>query len=122
VRADLALTAKAAAIPHPVSVAAGLLGHLATDPAQLLVIGDHHRASLFDTGTAVDVLQGAELPLVIVNHPQGVSPAGSGSLVNRENGRENRHLHVVAGAGRCLRLLQEQRRAHGHRFDVGRNR
>jgi nucleotide-binding universal stress UspA family protein len=68
IRGALAPDAEVAAIPDPVSVAAGLTGYLAGNPARILVLGGRHRAPLLGTGTTADVLQAAELPLLVVNH------------------------------------------------------
>jgi nucleotide-binding universal stress UspA family protein len=68
VRSELAPTATTVAIPDPVSAAAGLHDHLAAHPGRLLVIGGHHHAPKFGTGTVADVLQSAQLPLLLVNH------------------------------------------------------
>jgi nucleotide-binding universal stress UspA family protein len=68
VQAELAPTAATVAIADPVSVAAGLVDHLASDPAQVLVLGRHHRSPALGTRTAADVLRRSTLPLLIVNH------------------------------------------------------
>jgi hypothetical protein len=68
VRIEFAPTAKTVAIPDPVNVAAGLLDHLASDPARLLVLGGNHRAPSFGSRTAAHVLPRARLPLLIVDH------------------------------------------------------
>jgi nucleotide-binding universal stress UspA family protein len=55
------------AIPDPVSISAGLEHHLATAPAQLLVLGGGHRGVSLSRGVARNVLDIATIPLLLVN-------------------------------------------------------
>jgi nucleotide-binding universal stress UspA family protein len=53
-------------IPDPVSVANGLYEHLRESPAQLLVLGGHHRNGDAGAGVVRDVVQRSTTPLLVV--------------------------------------------------------
>lgn len=55
------------AVADPVSVAAGLLGHLADAPARLLVLGGGHGGPTVARGIVRHVLDQVEIPVLIVN-------------------------------------------------------